>query len=309
MDMQTHTIIEVLPNAIAVKEAAGPFGVGFYEIYDATLSATMQSLATIAEESKIRCANIADKMANALKTEPLSLDEAAIAQLQERQEMTKYIGEDMVTISEMFSSILSSYLEMSKMVKELQDGNIKTDYILHQQGQLLEQNEGFNKLIIAVNQHVVRLFGVFDAEEHQLENMLSNTNDLVADQTFINKLYNDLLAARTVINDQITQRMIFIDSIMKSLREDIAKLQMQRLEEEAAERRNALKQKKMHQMIEDVCDYEDLEGNRRNIYDAEGNLIEVDEGGDGSSKSGLITLLVLTVLVIAIGIGYFYFNR
>jgi len=302
--MQTHTIIEMLPSALVVKDAAGLNGEGFYSIYDTALSTTMRSLSAIAEESKERYTDVSEKMANALTSKAQIFDDKTITQLQERQEMTKYIGEDMAAISDMFSSILCSYLEMSKMVKELQDGNIKTDYILHQQGQLLEQNEGFNKLIIAVNQHVVRLFGVFDEEEQQINTVIETGT--LTDQTFINKLYNDLLTARTIINDQIKKRMIFIDGIMKSLREDVAKLQMQRLEEEAAERRNALKQQKMHQMIEDVCDYEDLEGNRRNIYDEEGNLIEVDEGGDGSNRKAIMTILTLIALVVAVGIGYIY---
>ena len=60
--------------------------------------------------------------------------------------------------------------------------------------------------------------------------------------------------------------------------------------------------------MEDVTDYDDLEGQYRNRYDEDGNLIGVDEGGTGGNRRGWQVVIVMAAIVLAV-IAYFVLKR
>ena len=75
--------------------------------------------------------------------------------------------------------------------------------------------------------------------------------------------------------------------ILESLKKDLTTLQVSKMEQDVQERARQVAARRYKAKVEDVTDYDDLEGQYRNRYDEDGNLIGVDEGGTGGRQRGV----------------------
>ena len=116
--------------------------------------------------------------------------------------------------------------------------------------------------------------------------------------------YQSWLQRSFDVNKILEGRLVFISGLLESLKKDLTTLQVSQMELDVQERARQVAARRYKKQVEDVRDYDDLEGQYRNRYDEDGNLIGVDEGGEGGNRRGWQVVIVFAVIVLAV-IAYF----
>ena len=121
-------------------------------------------------------------------------------------------------------------------------------------------------------------------------------------------LYQSWLQHAFEVNKILEGRLVFISGLLESLKKDLTTLQVSKMEQDVQERARQVAARRYKAKVEDVTDYDDLEGQYRNRYDEDGNLIGVDEGGTGGNRRGWQVVIVMAAIVLAV-IAYFVLKR
>lgn len=268
----------------------------FAETYGRNVERTLRELAAMSQTVKDSLGSLKEKLSKAEDiSHPLQT---------ERLETIEYIGSDADTLCTMVASVLTGYRDMAAMIDKLGDGGFQPAYVEHRRRELTGQSAGLNRLFAEVNRYIFAVYECFGKEEQALAMTCEQNRENEALHQELLGRYNGLLKARRGLNNLIEERMLVMQDILKSLREDMAKVHLNKLEQDVARRREEVQARQQQTMLEDVRDYEDLEGQYRHQYDEEGRHIGTEGGGDGSNRNGLLAIAAVAVAAAVI-IGVF----
>lgn len=225
----------------------------------------------------------------------------------ERRDLVVQSYGDFNTTIDNLVGILDTYSEVAQMIESLEDGGVDRAYVEHRKGELLSQSNHFNDLFYKLDLFISRI-------DHHILNeyndAVSNKEELDEEgQVKLLSEYNRLLEANIQLNKALIDRLMYITPIVEHVREDVMKMKVRHADEDVARRKQLLEEKRGRKHLEDVTDYEDLEGQYRHKYNEAGEHIATEEGGDGSNRNGIITILVLTAIVIAIFCIYVFLGK
>ncbi len=271
---------------------------GFYDSYVKMVDKADQELSKVYQEVSTLAATT---------TNQFDEEREQQSSFQEVKDAVSYIESDIETLSTMTASVLTAYKDMAGMIDSLRQGEFKEAYIRHRESELIKQNQGFNVLFGYFNTYIMKAISFLEKVQNWLD---VSTKEQVSEEERQDILdqYTHLLGLRKNINKELEARMLFMNSVIKFLREDVAKLELSRLEQDILDRKRKLQASKYTETVEDVKDYTDLEGQYRHRFDEKGNLVETETGGEGGDKGGLKAIFIVTFLVLIVLVALFYYK-
>ena len=283
-----RTEAELRPGLIYWPDGASFGMTGMTGMTERGVSAFCEAYAVYAGETCRQFEAIAERL-TALLGEPV-LSEASGDGI---VPVVRDMAEDGIGLCRTVASLVAGYRNMASVTSELYGGAFNPVYIQHREAGIASANAAFNELFRDIDSWT---FGLFD------------TIDMLRDGVEADILgrCKALLARRKVIARRIEDRMMFMDDTIRSLREDSAKLRLQTVEAEVAERRRKMEERRQRVIIEDVKDYADLEGNDRTAID-DGNAVEEDDAYAGESSGSVKPMIFFAVVAVIVAGAYFYF--
>lgn len=224
--------------------------------------------------------------------------------IKERLLTLGYSVEAITSYCELLGNSLQTYKEASSMLSLLRDS--QPTYAEHQLNSLLEQNREFNSLLTDLNYYVVLVVNALVTENRSLDNLMHSRMDDTTDHEQVNNEYKDFIRRGLELNKSLDKRIMYIDSLLRDIRKQMAASQVSRLEAQVAERRRKINEQRYQAKVEDVRDYEDLEGQYRHKYDEEGNLIGTEEGGSGGNHQGIKAIIIAIALVAIVLVAHYF---
>ena len=263
----------------------------------------------------------------------------------ERKDMIERGVSDIANSNRIVLSALGAYGDASHMIETLEKGGFVANYINQRKIELIKQNGEFNLLLTTLSQYMQVIIETLVAELGMGQNgapsndgdgAVAANGDVVAsdgsqadgstdaelsEEEVLRReaqkqaahgeqlaIYQSWLQRTFEVNSVLEKRLIFIEGLLRALKVDVTNLQVHQMEQQAADRRRAIAEQRYKKTIEDVKDYEDLEGQYRHHYDEEGNLVETVEGGQGGNKRGIMVSAILLGIVL-IGIIVYIFLK
>lgn len=232
------------------------------------------------------------------------------AELERRDMIERSVG-DIANSNRIVLSALGAYGDAAKMIMTIEQGGFAPNYILQRKFELVKQNTDFNILLTTLTNYMQVIINALEEElgetkRQTLDDSVPNEEALAASHMEQLSIYQSWLQRTYEVNSMIEQRLIFIEALLRSLKGDLTNLQVHKMEQDVQARKQAIANQRYKKTLEDVRDYDDLEGQYRHQYDEEGNLIETVQGGKGGNKRGIaVAATLLGIVIIAIAIYIF----
>lgn len=217
-----------------------------------------------------------------------------------RQGTLQSIINDFHDINGLLSSILQGYIELTEAYEYLLEKEHTQQMVFHMRTTLERQTVRLNVLFGEINSYAFLLYDIIGEEGRAALAVQETGTDDIPLQELIITYYKALMEKRSIINKLIEERNLAMMGILRGMRKDMAKLKIAETEMDVVERNKRLRQYKEEVVIQDVKDYQDLDGEYRHKYDEEGNLIETEEYEDKGKNNGLIAILGITFIVVVI---------
>lgn len=234
----------------------------------------------------------------------------------ERNDMINRGVSDITNSNRVVMSALGAYGDAAGMIEVLEKGGFVENYIMGRKHELIKENNEFNLLLTTLSHYMQVIINTLaeevkrgqasengagvsgheaeeapqDASTQRLEEQASYGEQLAIYQSWLQRTFE--------INSALEKRLIFIEGLLRVLKKDLTNLQVHQMEQQAADRRRAIAEQRYKKTLEDVKDYDDLEGQYRHHYDEEGNLVETVEGGEGGNKRGIMVSVILLGIVL-----------
>lgn len=215
----------------------------------------------------------------------------------ERRQTIAYIVDDAESLMSMVGTIFTTYREMAEIIGAMSPTVFAPAYISHREETMAREGKALNALLRSLNLFLQDTDALLTKEINMTK---SGIEIDLEGQHFVLQLSQTILQGRSGINDLLTARMTFLEGSIRSLREDMAKVQMHQIEREVSARRLEMQQRRYQHVVEDVKDYDDLEGQYRHKYDEEGNYIETESAGEGGHRRDWLAIGIGIVLVAAV---------
>lgn len=217
-----------------------------------------------------------------------------------------YALSDIRNLSNLVMSTMNTYKEVASMVDALEAGGFSTPYVEHCRQELVGQSSFFNSVISELHYYMSLTVDVLIRDVKLLQQTSTPQAKRDAITQTLRVTYQNLLARSQHISKVLDERIDYVTDKTNTLRRDIAKLQVAQMEDSVRARRQAVDEKKQQKIIEDVKDYEGLEGQYRHRYDEQGNLLGTEEGGKATNRQGIrIMIIALALVVIALVVHHF----
>lgn len=217
-----------------------------------------------------------------------------------------YAVSDIRNLSNLVMSTMNTYKDVASMVDALEAGGFAAPYVEHCRQELVGQSSFFNSAISELHYYMSLTVDVLLRDVKLMQQATTSQATKEATLQTLRVTYQNLLSRSQHISKVLNERIDYITDKTNTLRRDIAKLQVAQMEDSVRVRRQAVAEKKQQKVIEDVKDYEDLEGQYRHQYDEQGNLIGTDEGGKATNRQGIrIMLIALALVAIALIVHHF----
>ncbi|WP_295790318.1 hypothetical protein [uncultured Veillonella sp.] len=229
------------------------------------------------------------------------------AELERRDMIERSVG-DIANSNRIVLSALGAYGDAAKMIMTIEQGGFAPNYILQRKFELVKQNTDFNILLTTLTNYMQVIINALEEElgetkRQTLDDSVANEEALAASHMEQLSIYQSWLQRTYEVNSMIEQRLIFIEALLRSLKGDLTNLQVHKMEQYVQARKQAIANQRYKKTLEDVRDYDDLEGQYRHQYDEDGNLIETVQGGEGGNKRGIaVAATLLGIVIIAIAI-------
>ncbi len=270
----------------------------FYELYKDSI----ETAETVFKENGAYIEDLKSKYdALAKATEETSNE------LEQRNMIERSVG-DITNSNRIVLSALGAYGDAAKMIMTLEEGGFAQNYILQRKVELIKQNNDFNILLTTLTNYMQVIISALEEELGERKPSESANEDDAEganEATHIEQLsiYQSWLQRTYEVNSMIEQRLIFIEALLRALKGDLTNLQVHKMEQDVQARKQAIANQRYKKTLEDVRDYDDLEGQYRHQYDEDGNLIETVQGGEGGNKRGItVAATLLGIVIIAIAI-------
>lgn len=199
------------------------------------------------------------------------------------------------------NGVIDAYLGVADMIDHMEELGANPNYIHHRKGEMVRKNANFNTIFDRLDQFVNQLYAALTDEIAYVEHLIGG-----GEQVERVDVEHSLLTASVETNRLLIEVLQYIVPIADGLRDDMMKLKVNSIEDEIANRKAARQAELNAKMVEDVRDYDDLEGQYRHTYDEEGNLLETIEGGEGGNRRGLQVIIGIIIVVIIIFAAYVY---
>lgn len=237
-------------------------------------------------------------------SEALSEETNQVTQWQERREFLQKTLDEISNTTRIVNSTLGAYGDAAKMVQTLEKGGFTQEYIVHRKEELGTQNKELNTLLIEFSRYAQALLDALNNETKTAQRLAAKETVTDVNHGVLMALYQSWLERSFAVNKLLEARLVFISGLLESLRKDLTTLQVHKMEQDVQERARQVAARRYKAKVEDVTDYDDLEGQYRHRYDENGNLIGVEEGGQGGNRRGWQVVIISAIIVIAI-ITYF----
>ncbi|WP_298704035.1 hypothetical protein [uncultured Veillonella sp.] len=233
----------------------------------------------------------------------------------ERRQMIDRSVSDIAHSNSLVLTALNAYGDAANKIKVLEEGGFAQNYILQRKIDLVKQNTDFNILLTTLTNYMQIIINALESElavtdsdtvavqPGGAEGEAQQTASEEAKHVEQLSIYQSWLQQTYKVNTIIERRFIFIEALLRALKVDLTNLQVHKMEQDVQERKQAIANQRYKKTLEDVRDYDDLEGQYRHQYDEDGNLIETVQGGEGGNKRGIMvaaTLLGLVIIAMAI---------
>ena len=218
-----------------------------------------------------------------------------------------YAVSDIRNLSSLVMSTMNTYKDVASMVDALEAGGFSAPYVEHCRQEIVGQSSFFNSVISELHYYMSLTVDVVIRDVKALQQGDVNDATKEAMTQALRVTYQNLLGRSQHMSKVLDERIDYVTEKTNALRRDIAKLQVAQMEDSVRVRRQAVAEKKQQQIIEDIKDYEDLEGQYRHHYDEEGNLVGTDEGGKATNRQGIrIMVIALALVAIALIVHHFF---
>lgn len=263
-----------------------------------------------------------DKMLSVLKQQYEHLeqvftsgDSKARSDFEQRHETLQFVMADLSEMGALVSSVIKGYSELSETATALANKDNGVQVAMELRQQLNGQVPQLNILFGEVNSYAYFLHDVLklEIESFPTAEKSKETRDVM--EIALERNYKALMEKRFVINKMLQERTISISQMITTLRKVMASLHVKDVELEVAERNELLKQYKTEEILEDIHDYGDLEGQFRHQYDEVGEVIsdgalaseeEFQEYQANRVSYWLIGLVIIGIIFAGVA---FYFSR
>lgn len=200
--------------------------------------------------------------------------EETVASTSDRWPTLEYIMSDLPELGTLVASVIKGYKELADTINTMKSKQSGEQLAAELHQQMDTQIPKLNLLFGEVNSYTFFLYDVLGQEKYVLQASPEEKPEGEIETVALQRNYKGLMEKRIEINKSIRERTQFVSYMIERLRKDLAILQVRDIGDDVAERKAMLQQYKTESMIEDVHDYDDLEGQYRHQYDEEGNVIE-----------------------------------
>ncbi len=203
---------------------------------------------------------------------------------QKRQEALQLFASDVEQLESLLVTVLENYRDMDAIVKSLK----KQDLNMHLSASIEDgvggQVGALNTLLGEVNNYAFALGDLLADEEKELQQYESQGKEVLEDNKLFDKRCALLIEKRRIINQYIEARTMSVAGLLQMLRKETAKLRVLSLEDEVKARSERLRSQQQQMEIEDIRDYDDLEGQYSQTFDDETSDNEGEAGETGIVK-------------------------
>ena len=234
----------------------------------------------------------------------LDMQVAVAAELKERNDFLQKTLEEVANTTRIVNSTLGAYADAAMSIQKLEKGNFTPQYIMHRKEELGMQSGDLTKLLVEFSRYAQTFLDALANESKTASLIKTEGTAGDANHKVLKVAYQSWLQRSFDVNKILEGRLVFISGLLESLKKDLTTLQVSQMELDVQERARQVAARRYKKQVEDVRDYDDLEGQYRNRYDEDGNLIGVDEGGEGGNRRGWQVVIVFAVIVLAV-IAYF----
>lgn len=270
----------------------------FYTTYEEDLNDAKEDVLAIHDCIKQRWSHYEEALG--------SIDLESYPALKTRLEVLQPSLADYETATNHLVGILENYVDVSKMIATLEDDGGDPHYIAHRKGELVSQNDAFNRIFDKLDYYIDGMDRAITYEMNLLHQMNEGASDSEENQMHVLSTYQSLLQRCFETNKALMDRLLFITPIVEHLREDAMTLKVAKAEEDVQRRRMELQARRENQVVADVRDYEDLEGQYRHRYNEDGELIETVESEEVGSGSAIQAVFVILALIAIVAGAYAY---
>ncbi len=214
-----------------------------------------------------------------------------------RKQIYDSIMEDMHQMTEILTSMLYSLRHQLGTIDTIRKGGQDVSHMEHE---VASQNTQINKIFTDVNTYMYQVYELIQREGRNLTGETLGESEENKYQRLLQD-FNFLLRQRAEINLLIEQVLVFLSGLMNSMRKELAKYTLQQLEAKVVQEAEERKAKNRLPVVENVSDYDDLEG-QNPVFDEKNNLM-VEEGTEDKSLSSVY--IVIGLLLAAFGIYMF----
>lgn len=231
----------------------------------------------------------------------------------QRRHFMANIESDYADVMEAVRTLADGYSELVSAAVQLQEEGKEPAVAIQLFNAVMAQLDGFNQLLGEVNNYSFMLYDLLEAEQANMDEVNREGEEVMDNQVELMARFHALFGQRQAVGLCRSGQNEALLLILSSVRKTAAVLKVNDVMEDVKERNEKLAQYKEAKIIENVRDYDDLEG--QDIHEEEEDpavtrvreaaeaLAKEEEEENGSMKYIILAVLLLTVLAI---LGYKY---
>ena len=144
--------------------------------------------------------------------------------------------------------------------KSWKKGNFTPQYIMHRKEELGMQSGDLTKLLVEFSRYAQTFLDALANESKTASLIKTEGTAGDANHKVLKVAYQSWLQRSFDVNKILEGRLVFISGLLESLKKDLTTLQVSQMELDVQERARQVAARRYKKQVEDVRDYDDLEG-------------------------------------------------
>ena len=180
--------------------------------------------------------------------------------------------EEVANTTRIVNSTLGAYADAAMSIQKLEKGNFTPQYIMHRKEELGMQSGDLTKLLVEFSRYAQTFLDALANESKTASLIKTEGTAGDANHKVLKVAYQSWLQRSFDVNQNSGRASRIHQRPLESLKKDLTTLQVSQMELDVQERARQVAARRYKKQVEDVRDYDDLEGQYRNRYDEDGKF-------------------------------------
>lgn len=224
----------------------------------------------------------------------------------QRRHFLVSIERDYGDVMEAVRTLATGYLELVSAAQQLHEEGKDVGVAIQIFNAVMAQLDGFNQLIGEVNNYSFMLYDMLEAEDANMKEVNEKGQEDIDKQVDLMALFHALFSQRQAVGFCRTSQNDALLLILGSVRKTAAVLKVNDVMADVKQRGEKLAQYKEEKILENIRDYEDLEGQDgvAEIEEIVDEALEKEEKEEASNMKYIIAAVIILALIAIFGYKY-----